>query len=190
MVNIDVENKTESKIEEILKKNNQEEKNYLSVESENDFDSFNPKSTFRSAAENNIITNDYVIYDKYKTELISIEFPSDCRKKLSTKLSSILLDVKKKARKGDIIENFNYKIQQAFYKFLVGIFYGFSDYLLKSKYFYESMKNGNCGDNMRYKSQIANVSDINFLKEIFNIDECVKIYSNFFTTILLRVFPY
>ena len=172
VVNIDVENKTESKIEEILKKNNQEEKNYLSVETENDYDSFNTKST-----ENNIITNDYVIYDKYKTELISIELPSDCRKKLSTKLSSILLDVKKKARKGDIIENFNYKIQQAFYKFLVGIFYGFSDYLLKSKYFYEAMKNGNCGDNMRYKSQIANMSDINFLKEVFNIDECVKNYS-------------
>ena len=36
------------------------------------------------------------------------------------------------------------------------------------------MKNGNCGDNMRYKSKIANISEINFLKEIFNIDEFVK----------------
>ena len=176
VVSIDLDNKTESKIEEILKINNQEEKNYLSVESENDFEKFSNKSTFKSV-DNNVITNDYVIYDKNKTELISIELPSDCRRKLSSNLSSILVEAKKKAKKGDIYENFNYKVQQAFYKFLVGIFYGFSDYLLKSKYFYESMKKGNCGDNMRYKSQSANISDISFLKEIFNVDEFVKTFS-------------
>ena len=88
-----------------------------------------------------------------------------------------MLDAKKKSRKGESNENFNYKIQQAFYKFLVGLLNGYSDYLLKSKYFYEAMKNGNCGDNMRYKSLIPNLSDINFLKEIFNLDEFVKTFS-------------
>ena len=176
VVSINDNNKTESKIEEILEINNKEEKNYLSVETQNDFDLQPRKNSFKSN-ENNIITNNYVIFDKSKIELINIEFPSEYRRRLSTKLSSILLDSRKKSKKGESIENFNYKIQQAFYKFLVGLFNGFSDYLLKSKYFYEAMQNGNCGDNMRYKSFIANVSDINFLKEIFNLDEFVKTFS-------------
>ena len=176
VVSIDYDNKTESKIEEILKINNKEEKNYLSVETQNDFE-INPHKNSLRSSDNNIITNNYAIFDKSKTELINIEFPSDFRKKLSTKLSSILLDAKKKSRKGESNENFNYKIQQAFYKFLVGLLNGYSDYLLKSKYFYEAMKNGNCGDNMRYKSLIPNLSDINFLKEIFNLDEFVKTFS-------------
>ena len=153
VVYIDTDNKTESKIEEISKINNEQEKNY------------------------NIITNDYVIYDKSKIELINIDFPSEFKRRLSAIISSILLDAKKKSKKGEADDNFNYKIQQAFYKFLVGLFNGFSDYYLKSKFFYEAMKNGNCGDNMRYKSQIANISDINFLKELINIDEFIKNFS-------------
>ena len=173
IIAIDTENKTESKIEEILKNNNTKEKNYLSIDSENEFDTSFTRS-FSKVLETNIITNDYVVYDKTKTDLISIELPTDSKRKLSAKLSSILSDAKKKSKKGEVNENFNYKIQQAFFKFLVGLFHGFSDYLLKSKFFYEAIKNGNCGDNMRYKSLTANISDINFLKELFNIDEFVK----------------
>ena len=176
VVNLNVDKRTESFIEEIMKKKDTEEKNFIAVESEKDHEISNLKLSDKGN-ETHILTNDYVIYDKYQTELISIEFPSNNKRKLSTKLSSILLDAKKKAKKGDIDDNFNYKIQAAFYKFLVGIFYGFSDYFLKSKYFYDAMKNGNCGDNMRYKSQVANVSDITFLKDLFNLDECVKNYS-------------
>ena len=174
VVYIDPDNKTESKIEEILKINNQEEKNYLTVDSEKGLEIYSTKMTVRGLEINNMLTNDYVIFDKMRTELISIEFPSDIRRKLSAKISSILLDAKKKSRKGEIDENFNIKIHQAFYKFLVGILNGYCDYLLKSRYFYEAIKTGNCGDNMRYKSQTSNISDINFLKELFNIDEFVK----------------
>ena len=176
VVNINMENNSESKIEEIMKKTDTEEKNYLSLDSENEPDKINLKLSSKNS-DSNVLTNDYIIYDKYKTDLINIDFPSNNKKKLATAISSILADSKKKAKKGDIDDNFNYKIQSAFYKFLVGIFYGFSDYFLKSKFFYEAMKNGNCGDNMRYKSQTANISDTNFLKDIFNLDECVKSYS-------------
>ena len=125
--------------------------------------------------ENNIITNDYVIYDKSKIELISIDFPSEFKRRLYAIISNTSLDGKKKSKKGETDDNFNYKIQQALYKFLVWLFNRFSDYNLKSKFFYEAMKNRNCGDNIRYKSQMANISDINFLKEIINIDDFIKI---------------
>ena len=176
VVYIDTDNKTESKIEEISKINNEQEKNYLSIDNEKDYD-MNYAKMNSKMFENNIITNDYVIYDKSKIELINIDFPSEFKRRLSAIISSILLDAKKKSKKGETDDNFNYKIQQAFYKFLVGLFNGFSDYYLKSKFFYEAMKNGNCGDNMRYKSQIANISDINFLKELINIDEFIKNFS-------------
>ena len=176
VVYIDTDNKTESKIEEISKINNEQEKNYLSIDNEKDYD-MNYAKMNSKMSENNIITNDYVIYDKSKIELINIDFPSEFKRRLSAIISSILLDAKKKSKKGEADDNFNYKIQQAFYKFLVGLFNGFSDYYLKSKFFYEAMKNGNCGDNMRYKSQIANISDINFLKELINIDEFIKNFS-------------
>ena len=173
VVCIDPDNRTESKIEEISKINNEQEKNYLSIDTEKDYD-INHVKTNSKMLENNIITNDYVIYDKSKIELTSIDFPSEFKRRLSAIISNILLDAKKKSKKGETDDNFNYKIQQAFYKFLVGLFNGFSDYYLKSKFFFEAMKNGNCGDNMRYKSQMANISDINFLKELINIDDFIK----------------
>ena len=177
VVNIDPDNKTESKIEEVLKMNNREEKNYLSVDSEKELEIFSSKMTYRGVESSNKITNDYVIYDKTKTELISIELPSDRRKKLSANLSSILADSRKKSKKGDSVENFNFKVQEAFYKFFIGILNNYCDYLLKSRYFYEAIQNGNCGENMRYKSQITNVANIHFLKELFNVDEFVKNFS-------------
>ena len=166
VVYIDTDNKTESKIEEIWKINNQQEKNYLSIDKDKEIDRSFVKINSK-IIEYNIITNDYVVYDKSKIELISLDFPSDPKKRLSTLISSIL-------RKDKTDDNFNYKIQQGFYKFLAGLFNGFSDYYLKSKFFYDAMRNGNCGENMRYKSQMANILDINFLKEIINIDEFIK----------------
>ena len=175
VINIDTENKTESKIEEIIKKKEDEEKNYLLVNY--DYNIINAKNSINAKnknIENNIITNDYVCYDKYKTELISISLPAEYKKKLSTKLSSCITNIKKKSKKGGIEESFNSKIQSAFYKFLVDILQGYSDYFLKSEYFFKETKNKNCGDNIRYKSQTGNISDINFIKELFNIDEFVS----------------
>ena len=171
VVKIDVDNRTDSKIEEIIKKKDDEEKNYLLVNYDyNTINAQNNKANVKNKnSEKTIITNDYIIYDNYKTELINIEMPE--KKKLSSKLSSCI--IKKKSKKGSSEDNFNYKIQCAFYKFLVNTLSGYSDYFLKSKYFYEAMKNKNCGDNMRYKSQTPNNSDITFLRELFNIDEFV-----------------
>ena len=175
VVNINNDIRSESKIEEILKANNTEEKDYLDVDSEKEYDIItNKNGSKNNDNNNNIITNDYVIYDKNKIELINIELPSINKKKLSTALSSILSDAKKKAKKGEVDEYFNCKVHQAFYKFYVGLLNGITDYFLKSKFFYDAMRNGNCGNNMRYKSKTANLSDIYFLKELFNVDEFVK----------------
>ena len=173
IVKIDTDNRTDSKVEEIMKKKDEEEKNYLLVNYDYNTTQNNNISSKNKNSENHIITNDYVIYDRYRTELINIEFPYSYKRKLSTKLSSCLIGSKKKSKKPGSEENINYKIQSAFYKFLVNIFAGYSDYFLKSKYFYEATRNKNCGDNIRYKSQSANISDINFIRELFNIDEFV-----------------
>ena len=176
VISIDAENKTESKIEEIMKKKEDEDKNYLLVNY--DYNTINNKSSSESKKSknvvNNIITNDYVYYDNYKTELINISLPPEFKKKLSNRLSTCLIGVKKKSKKGGQEENFNYKIQNAFYKFLVNLLAGYSDCFLKSEYFYKEVKSKNCGDNIRYKSQTGNISDINFLKELFNVDEFVS----------------
>ena len=169
VVNIDAENRTESKIEENIKKKDDDEKYYLLV-SYNTIQNKNTKKNY----DKNILTNDYLLYDGYKYELINIDIPPHYKKKLSNKLSSCLLGTKKKSKKGGSEENMNYKIQCAFYKFFVNILAGYTDYFLKSKYFFEAVKNKNCGDNMRYKSQSGNISDINFLRELFNIDEFVQ----------------
>ena len=174
VVSIDAENRTESKIEEIIKKKDDEEKNYLLVNY--DYNTINSTNKVNKSKniENHIITNDYVKYDNYKYELINLDLPTGYKKKLSSKLSSCLFGSKKKSKKGDSEQNINYKIQCAFYKFFVNILAGYSDHFLKSNYFYEAARNKNCGDNIRYKSQVANISDINFLRELFNIDECVS----------------
>ena len=168
-MSIDAENRTESKIEENIKKKEDDEKNYLLVS----YNTIQNKVTKKNY-EKHTLGNDYVIYDGYKYELINIDIPAHYKKKLSNKLSSCLLGSKKKSKKGGSEENMNYKIQCAFYKFWVNILAGYTDYFLKSKYFYETTKNKNCGDNMRYKSQSGNFSDINFLKELFNVDEFVQ----------------
>ena len=97
VVSIDVENRAESKIEEIMKKKEDDEKNYLLVNY--DYNIINAKNSINAKnknIENNIITNDYVCYDKYKTELISISLPAEYKKKLSTKLSTCIINIKKK----------------------------------------------------------------------------------------------
>ena len=168
VVSIDAENRTESKIEEIIKKKEDDDKNYLLVS----YNTIQNKVTKKNY-EKYALANDYVVYDGYKYELINIDMPAHYKKKLSNKLSSCLLGSKKKSKKGGSEENMNYKIQFAFYKFWVNILTGYTDFFLKSKYFYEATKNKNCGDNIRYKSQSGNISDINFLRELFNIDEFV-----------------
>ena len=173
VVSIDSKNKTESKIEESIKKKDDEEKNYLLV---NDYNTINSKNNNQRNNNNeNYITNDHVFFNGYQTELINIDLPSSYKKKLANKLNSCLLGIKKKSKKGgNSEENFNIKIQAAFYKFMVNILQGYSDYFLKSKYFYTATKTKNCGDNMRYKSQSGNISDINFLRELFDIDKFIS----------------
>lgn len=170
VVNIDAENRTESKIEEIMKKKADDEKNYLLVNYDYNNINTNNNNNTKNKNENIIITNDYIIYDKNTIELINIELPASAKKKLSSKLSSYSSGVKKKAKKGGSEENINNKIQFAFYKFLVNILAGYSDFFLKSSFFYEATKNKNCGDNIRYKGQD---SGLFFVRELFNKEEFI-----------------
>ena len=162
IVSLNVENRTMSKIEEKMKAKDTEENNYIIVNYNYDKKNENDMK--------NSITNDYVIYDKYKTDLINIELPKTFKSKLANNISNILINSKKRQKK-NIDENVNHQIKHEFFKFIVGILNGYSDYFLKSKYFYKSLKTKNCGDNIRYKSLSDNISDVNFLKELFNIDD-------------------
>ena len=171
VVNIDAENRTESKIEEIMKKKADDEKNYLLVNYDyNNIINANNNNNTKNKNENIIIRNDYIIYDKNTIDLINIELPASAKKKLLNKLSSYSSEVKKKAKKGGSEENINNKIQFAFYKFLVNILAGYSDYFLKSSFFYETTKNKNCGDNIRYKGKD---SGLLFVRELFNKEEFI-----------------
>ena len=174
VVIVNPKNSSECKIDETIKKKDDEEKNYLLVNY--DYNTINSKNNNinNKNSENYMITNDYVIFDKDKKEIINLDLPSGYKKKLSNKLTTCLFGAKKKTKKGEEEENINHKIKKAFYKFLVSILAGYTDSFLKSKFFYEATKTKNCGDNIRYKSQSGNISDINFLKELFNIDEFVS----------------
>ena len=158
VVNIDPINRTNSSIEQVMKKSG--ESNYLLV----NYD-YNINTNTKSKNLDNEITNDYATYDKSTIELINIDLPANTKKSLSGKLSA----VKKKSKKEEN-ENNNYKIQFAFYRFMVNILEGYTDFFLKSEYFYEAMKRKSCGDNIRYKGQEAQIL---FLKELFNVEEFI-----------------
>ncbi len=159
VISIDPYTKTNSKIEEVIKRSG--DNNCLLVNY--DYKNINANNATKNKMSENIIKNDYVIYDNYTYDIINIDLPLYNKKSLISKLPS----AKKKAKKEDS-DNINYTIQFAFYRLIVNLLEGYSDFFVKSEYFYKAMKEKNCGNNIRYKGQEAQIL---FLKELFNVDE-------------------
>ena len=155
-------NKNETKIEEIMNEINEENNNFFIIEDDLEIENDNGIDC---------IKNDYVIYNGYKTELINVEFPSIKRKNLYEDIYNYVYKSKSKKNEED---DYNYKIQGYFYKFFVYLLAGYTDYYLNSKYFYESIKSKNCGNEILYKKNNENeINDFNFVKEIFNFEEFI-----------------
>ena len=139
--------------------------------------------------------DEYIMFKGSKYYLLNIELPSDERKYTSSFINSLLTTFRKNPHlpkeKQMSEQTFNIKIQQIFYKFFIHIMIGYTDHLLKSKYFGDTFNNKNCGDNLRFKN-----FDMDFVKEVFNLDEFLiknskdtpfykafcstKLFSNFF----------
>ena len=118
----------------------------------------------------NLINNDYAIYNGTKTDLINIELPITAKKKLSDKLHTYISKLKDHS-----ISNFDYCIRKSTYDFFVTILSGYTDYYLKSKYFYEAYNTKNCGFELLFKNNEEHkINDLNFIKEIFNFDEFIN----------------
>ena len=155
-------NKNETKIEEIMNEINEENNNFFIIEDDLEIENDNGIDC---------IKNDYVIYNGYKSELINVEFPSIKRKNLYEDIYNYVYKSKSKKNEED---DYNYKIQGYFYKFFVYLLAGYTDYYLNSKYFYESIKSKNCGNEILYKKNNENeINDFNFVKEIFNFEEFI-----------------
>ena len=122
--------------------------------------------------------DEYIIYKGTKINLLNIDLPSDEKKSVYTFINNTLTTFRKNEHlpkeKQMSEQTFNIKIQQIFYKFFIHIMMGYTDHLLKSKYFGDTFINKNCGDNIRFKN-----FDMDFVKEVFNLDEfLVKNYKD------------
>ena len=148
--------KVEGKID-IIYKNNENNNDILTIDEEVD-----EEKNF----ENNFIDNDYVVFNGTKTELINIELPSDKK--------ALYDDLNKYKSKSD--EDYNYKVRNFFLNFFVNILSGYTEFYLNSKYFFESSSTTkNCGDEIFYKKDLKkNMTDINFVKENFNLEEFIN----------------
>ena len=156
--------KREGKIEEILKESNEENNNFFVIEDDSE------KKEKDDYEEEDQITNDYVLYNGTKTDIINVELPSIKRKNLYEDIYNFISKIKGKKLED---EEYNYKIQSFFYKFFVYILAGYTDYYLNSKYFYESIKSKDCGNEILYKKNDKGMNDLNFVKEIFNYEEFI-----------------
>ena len=159
--------KDEVKIEDIFKESGEENNFFVIDDDDNEIndDEINYE-------EVNIVTNDYVVYNGTRTELINLELPYFKRKTLYEDLNNF--KSKSKGKKSEEDEDNNYKIQNIFYKFMVYLLAGYTDYYLNSKYFYESIKSKNCGNEILYKKdKDKGMTNLNFVKEIFDFDEFV-----------------
>ena len=123
---------------------------------------------------NNYLDNDYVIYNGTKTDLINIELPNEAKKIIS---DDLIAYAKKNSGIKEIVNlpEYNYKIRYYFYNFFISLLNGYSDYFLNSKYFYEAFSSKACGFELLYKdNKEKQISQLNFIKEIFNFDEFVN----------------
>ena len=158
-------NKTDSKIEEIYKESN-DENNFFVIQ-----DELETKNNEYYNEGDYYMKDDYIIYNGIKTDLINIELPNIKRKTLYEDISNFISKYKTKKNEDD---DYNYKIQNYFYKFFVYLLAGYTDYYLNSKYFYESIKSKNCGNEILYKKDNEKgMNDLNFVKEIFNYEEFI-----------------
>ena len=157
------------KVDVLYKENYENYNNMLIIEKEEEENILNKNSN-----GNNIIENDYVIYNDIKTDLVNLEFPSDAKKTLVEDLLKYLKNKKNLKEKKEIMK-FNCKIKAFFYKFFVKMLSGYTDYFLNSKYFNESYSSKNCGFELLFKENIENnINHTNFIKEIFNLDEFIN----------------
>ena len=155
---------------EIINKEDYNNNDLLIIEED---DNINISEKNLSDNSNNYVDNDYIIYNGIKIELINIELPNNCKKKLCDDLENYINKLKKGVKNNSFIIKesieFDYKIRKYFYKFFIDILSGYTDYYLNSKYFYEAYTTKNCGYELLFKN-----NDINFMKEIFNYDEFVN----------------
>ena len=152
----------DGKIDIIYKDNFENNNDILIIEEE--------KNSSEKNLESNYIDNDYVIFNGTKTDLINLELPNDCRKKLHDDLNKYVGKMK-----GNLLKDFNYKIKKYFYDFFVYILSGYNDYYLNSKFFSDSFNTKNCGYEILFKNNSdKEINDLNFIKEIFNLDEFIN----------------
>ena len=174
------------KIEEV--KRLEDQKDYVIIDNYNIF---------------NYINNESVLPNGTKIDAVNIDFPLKLKKKLSNKLKSYMNEVKKKKE-----SNSNQKIRYLFYKFIINILSGYTDYLLKINNY--NLNNNNIsyysGDSIRYKINFTNSSNLNsvsnynnqilFIKAVFNMDDFISkfpkdnqsFYKVFFNTKLFHNF--
>ena len=164
--NIIIININELKIEEVTKEINEDNNNFFIIQDDAEINNENYDNDI------NYVKNDYVVYNGTKIDLVFIELPY-IKKKLYEDLNNY---INKKSKKNDE-DDFNYKIRSIFYKFFVYLLAGYSDSYLNSKYFYESLKSKNCGNEILFKTNNEkDINDFNFVKELFNVEEFINKY--------------
>ncbi len=139
----------------------------------------------------NYINNESILPNGTKVDVINIDFPNKCKKKLISTIKAYLNESRKKKDNnfsGEYGHIFNQKIRSLFYRFLTNVLSGYSDYLLKiNTYNLDSKDNIGfySGDNIRYKINYNNNNlnmnsnnnynnEILFIKSVFNMDEFIS----------------
>ena len=116
-------------------------------------------------------TEDIIIMNNNQTSILNVDIPSSFKKILMDKINHYLSLTKKKAvSKMDSAQiDISFNIKNTFFKFLVKIMEGYTDFLTKSKYLYNDTftKNANIGENIFIKYNDK------FKKEVFNEDEFI-----------------
>ena len=127
--------------------------------------------------DNNRDTDETIFFNGTNINLLNIEFPSYFKKRTTQLLNSLISTFKKKFSLSDpkqlIEQNFNYKLQNIFFKFFVYVMSGYSELLLNSKYFGSYVKMKNIDYNLRFKNV-----DKDFLKELFKLYEFIDIHKD------------
>ena len=175
------------KIEEV--KRLEDQKDYVIIDNYNIF---------------NYINNESVLPNGTKIDAVNIDFPLKLKKKLNNKLKSYINEIKKKKE-----SNSNQKIRFLFYKFIINILSGYTDYLLKVNTYFLNNNNNiiyYSGDSIRYKINYTNSSNLSsatnynnqilFIKSVFNMDDFISkfpkdnqsFYKVFFNTKLFHNF--
>ena len=171
VINLNSEKKSESKIKEI--NNKMEDSECLVINEQT------------KKKDNDRNTDEYIFYNGSYVNLLSIELPSYAKKKTTSALNTYITAVKKKTNLSDtkklMEQDFNYKIQNIFFKFFLYIMSGYNDNLLNSKYFGRCVIKKNEGDGVMSKNEGDDVwfknADKDFIRELFNLEEFITLHS-------------